>query len=172
MAYKTDMELVGLRDAIRSLNKIEPGLRKQFVEEARQIGQPAVIAVRRNYTEVPLSGMARNWSESYTTKKGVNKSRLLFPFTVAKAQRGVQVVVNTDRRNDATIVIAQKDQAAAIFETAGRRNPNPLERSLGELAPGRTRILGPAVYRARGLIEKEMRSAAMRVIKRVQKELD
>lgn len=164
MPYKADMDLVGLRDAIRSLNKIEPGLRKEFVADARRIGQPAVDAVRRNYTQVPLSGMSRNWKD----KQG----RLLFPFTVPKAQRGVQVVVNTDRRSDATIVIAQKNQAAAIFETAGRRYPNSLERSLGELAPGRTRILGPAVYRARTLIEDEMRAAAQRVIKRVQKELN
>lgn len=166
------MELVGLRDAIRSLNKIEPGLRNQFVAEAQRIAEPAIQAVRKNYKEVPLSGMSRNWSQSYTTKKGVDKSRLLFPFTVAKAQSGVHVFVNTDRRNDATIVIAQKDRAAAIFETAGRRNPNPLERSLGELAPGRTRILGPSVYRARRLIENEMRLASLRVIKRVQKELN
>ena len=172
MPYNADMDLVGLRDAIRSLNKIEPGLRKEFVNDARRIGQPAVNAVRRNYDSVPLSGMTRRWSESYTTKKGVTKGRLLFPFTVAGAQRGVEIVVNTDRRNDATIVIAQKNQAAAIFETAGRRNPNPLERSLGPLLPGRTRILGPAVYRARPLIEKEMRQAAQRVIKRAQRELN
>jgi hypothetical protein len=164
MAYKTDMELVGLRDAIRSLNKIEPGLRKQFVADARQIAQPAIDSARRGYVQVPLSGMSRNWRD----KTG----RLLFPFTVAKAQRGVQLKVDTDRRSDNTISIIQKDQAAAIFETAGRRNPNALERSLGELPPGRTRIIGPAVYRARPLFERELRDSVMRVIKRVQKEFN
>ncbi len=81
----------------------------------------------------------------------------MFPFTVAKAQRGVQVKVDTDRRTNNTISIVQKDQAAAIFETAGRRTDNSLERSLGQLAPGRTRIIGPAVYRARPEFEDELR---------------
>jgi len=140
MPYKADMELVGLRDAIRSLNKIEPGLRKQFV-----------------------SGMSRKWSQN---------GRQLFPFTVAKAQRGVQVKVDTDRRTNNTISIVQKDQAAAIFETAGRRTDNSLERSLGQLAPGRTRIIGPAVYRARPEFEDELRRSILAVLKRVEKELN
>ena len=163
MPYKADMELVGLRDAIRSLNKIEPGLRKQFVADARRIAQPAVDNVRRGYTKVPLSGMSRKWSQN---------GRQLFPFTVAKAQRGVQVKVDTDRRTNNTISIVQKDQAAAIFETAGRRTDNSLERSLGQLAPGRTRIIGPAVYRARAEFEDELRRSILSVIKRVEKELN
>jgi hypothetical protein len=107
--------------------------------------------------------MSRKWSQD---------GRQLFPFTVAKAQRGVQVKVDTDRRTDNTISIIQRDQAAAIFETAGRRNANSLERSLGELAPGRTRIIGPAVYRSRRLFEDELRASILRVTKRVQKELN
>jgi hypothetical protein len=157
------MELVGLRDAIRSLNKIEPGLRKQFVADARRIAQPAVDNVRRGYTKVPLSGMSRKWSQN---------GRQLFPFTVAKAQRGVQIKVDTDRRTNNTISIVQKDQAAAIFETAGRRTDNSLERSLGQLAPGRTRIIGPAVYRARPEFEDELRRSILAVLKRVEKELN
>jgi len=145
MPYKADMELVGLRDAIRSLNKIEPGLRKQFVADARRIAQPAVDNVRRGYTKVPLSGMSRKWSQN---------GRQLFPFTVAKAQRGVQVKVDTDRRTNNTISIVQKDQAAAIFETA------------------RTRIIGPAVYRARPEFEDELRWSILAVLKRVEKELN
>lgn len=162
MPYNADLEIVGLRDAIRSLNKIEPGLRKQFVADARRIAQPAVDNVRRSYVKVPLSGMARKWSQD---------GRQLFPFTVAKAQRGVQVKVDTDRRSDNTISIIQRDQAAAIFETAGRRNANSLERSLGELSPGRTRIIGPAVYRAKPQFESELKQSIQKVLKRVQKEL-
>jgi hypothetical protein len=96
----------------------------------------------------------------------------LFPFTVAKAKRGVQLKIDTDRRATAIISIVQKDQAAAIFETAGRRNPNALENSLGQLSPGRTRIIGPAVYKARPLMEREMLDAIKKAMKRVQKELN
>ena len=163
MPVNADMNLVGVRETIRALNKIEPGLRKQFVADSKQIAEPAIQEVRRGYTRVPLSGMARKWSQN---------GRQLFPFTVNKAQRGVQLKVNTDRRATAIISIVQKDQAAAIFETAGRRNPNPLERSLGDLQPGRTRILGPAVYRSRRYFEPELRKSIARLTARVQKELN
>lgn len=163
MPVSTDMNLVGVRETIRSLNKIEPGLRKQFVADARQIAEPAIQEVRRGYTQVPLSGMARKWSQN---------GRQLFPFNVNKAQRGVQLKVNTDRRATAIISIVQKDQAAAIFETAGRRMPNPLERSLGDLPPGRTRVIGPAVYRSRRYFEPELRKSITRLMARVQKELN
>ena len=163
MAYSTEVSLVGVRETIRALNKVEPGLRKQFVNDARAIAEPAILEVRRNYTKIPLSGMARKWSQN---------GRQLFPFTLAKAHRGVQLKVDTDRRATAIISIIQKDQATAIFETAGRKNANSLERSLGELRPGRTRIIGPAVYRARPRFEREMMVSIARMTKRVQKELN
>lgn len=164
MSYATEMDLVGLRDAIRSLNKIEPGLRKQFVADARRIAQPAVDEVRRGYWRVPLSGMSRTWKD--------DRDRKLFPFTVAKAQRGVQVVVNTDRKSTVTLSVIQKDPGTAIFESAGRATNNSLGRALGPLSPGRTRVIGPAVYRARPKFEEELRISLLKVIKRVQKELN
>jgi hypothetical protein len=59
---KTD--LVGVRQAVASLNKIEPGLRKQFALELNQIAAPAIQAAQQRYTAlgVPLSGMALPWS--------------------------------------------------------------------------------------------------------------
>jgi hypothetical protein len=165
MTYNVDLNLVGVRETIRSLNKIEPGLRKQFVADVRQISEPAIQQVRNGYTQVPLSGMSRKWTDK-------ERGRQLFPFTVAKAKRGVRVNVNTDRRATAIISIVQMDPATAIYESAGRATSNPLGRSLGYLAPGRTRIIGPAVYRARPLIEREMLDAIKKAMKRVQKELN
>jgi hypothetical protein len=165
MTYNVDLNLVGVRETIRALNKVEPGLRKQFVADVRRISEPAIQRVRNGYDEVPLSGMSRKWTDK-------NTGRRLFPFTVAKAKRGVRVNVNTDRRATAIISIVQMDPATAVFESAGRANPNPLGRSLGYLAPGRTRVIGPAVYKARPLIEREMLDAIRRAMKRVQKELN
>lgn len=165
MTYNVDLNLVGVRETIRSLNKVEPGLRKQFVNDVRQISEPAIIKVRDGYTKVPLSGMSRKWTDSRTGRK-------LFPFTIPKAKRGVRVNVNTDRKATAIISIVQMDPATAVFETAGRATVNPLGQSLGYVGPGRTRIIGPAVYKARPLIEREMLAAIKRAMKRVQKELN
>jgi hypothetical protein len=152
---------------VASLNKIEPGLRKQFAAELNQIAAPAIQAAQQRYTAlgVPLSGMQYRWQE-----KG--KSRANFPFTVAKAVKGVQVKLDTRRNSAGVIVIQQGDPAAAIFETAGRKNSNNLATNLGNTPQqGRTRLFGPAVYSQIRAITTEIERAALRVINRVNRDL-
>ena len=160
---KSSIEVVGVRDAIRSLNKIEPGLRKQFTADATRIAQPAIQEVQNSYDKVPLSGMARKWEQA---------NKKIFPFNVAKAKSGVKLKVDASREATSLIYITQTNVAAAVFEAAGRANQNRLGDSLGQLRPNHTRILGPAVFRKRGEIEREMLQATNQVKKRVQKELD
>ena len=160
---KTD--LVGVRQAVASLNKIEPGLRKQFAAELNQIAAPAIQAAQSRYTAlgVPLSGMARPWS---------NNGRKLFPFDPAKAAKGVKVKLDTRRNATSVIVIQQGDAAAAIFETAGRKNSNTLATNLGKTpAQGRTRLFGPAVYSKIREVTKEIERATLRVINQVDRSL-
>jgi hypothetical protein len=94
----------------------------------------------------------------------------VFPFTLVKARRGVDVVFNTDRRSLGVINVVQRDAGTAIFETAGRKNPNPLGDSLGRLSPGRTRLIGPVVYSKRREIEDGMRRLALKIVNRVNKD--
>ena len=150
-------ELVGVRQAVASLNKIEPGLRKQFAAELNQIAQPAIQAAQSRYTAlgVPLSGMARPWS---------NNGRKLFPFDPAKAAKGVKVKLDTRRSATSVIVIEQGDAGATIFETAGRRTSNTLATNLGKTpAQGRTRLFGPAVYSKIREVTKEIERVTLRV---------
>ncbi len=163
MTTNTSIEITGLKEAIRSLNKVEPGLRKQFVQDASRIAEPAIKEVQAGYTKVPLSGMARKWQQ---------ENKKIFPFSVARAISGVKLKVDASREATSLIYITQTNVAAAVFEAAGRTNQNLLGDSLGQLRPGTTRILGPAVFRKRGDIEREMLKASKEAIKRVQKELD
>jgi hypothetical protein len=68
-------------------------------------------------------------------------------------------------------LIEQKDPAAAIFETAGRANANKLSANLEPVTAGRTRLIGPAVYKARRKIEREMQSMILDTIREVQKKI-
>jgi hypothetical protein len=83
----------------------------------------------------------------------------------------VDVVFNTDRRSLGTINIVQRDTGTAIFETAGRKNSNPLGNALGPIQPGRTRVIGPVVYSKIKDIEQEMLKFALRIVNRVNGEL-
>ena len=159
------VEVKGINEAIRTLNKIEPGLRKAYNKEARNIAAPAVNAVKDAYKFVPLSGMNRVWAGPAV------KGRKVFPFTLAKARRGVDVTFNTDRKSTGVINVVQRDAGTAIFETAGRKNKNPLGDSLGAISPGRTRVIGPVVYSKRNEIEDAMFKFALGVLNRAQKEL-
>jgi hypothetical protein len=164
MTTNTTIEIQGLKEAIRSLNKVEPGLRKQFVKDQTAIAQPAIDEVRRGYQREYLSGMARNWTQNGNKK---------FPFSVARAISGVKLKVDASREATSLIYIQQTNAGAAIWEAAGRKTSNSLGNNLGSIpAPNHTRNLGPAVFRKRKEIEREMLKASMDAIRLVQRELD
>jgi hypothetical protein len=123
---------------------------------------PAINAAKDKYTELPLSGMQYKWS---------SKGRQVFPFTVAKAKSGVKLRIDTRRNAVGVILIEQKDPATAIFETAGRANANKLGNQLGFVGAGRTRLIGPAVYKARRGIEKEMEKMILETASVVRRSL-
>ena len=162
MAVSTTIEVVGVKNAINSLRKIDPQLQKDFKADATAIAQPAINAGKAVYKNVPLSGMKYKWTQN---------DRKLFPFTTAKAVNGVRMRFDTRRNAVGVILIEQKDPAAAIFETAGRANANKLGNALGFVSSGRTRLLGPAIYKARRGIEAEMTKMIAKTMRTVQREL-
>ena len=151
MPVSATVEIVGVKQTINALGKIDKELQKQFKADATAIAQPAINAAKGMYTQVPLSGMSRDWKQKKDGRK-------IKGFDVGKAQSGVQMKFDTRRGALGVILIIQKDQAAAIFEVAGRKNANSdsLSRNLSPVKPGLTRLIGPAVYRARRGIESEM----------------
>ena len=162
MSAKVDISVVGVKDTINKLRKLDPELQKQFKVDATAIAQPAINAAKAVYTQVPLSGMSRDWKQKKDGRK-------IKGFNVTKAKNGVQMKFDTRRNAVGVILIIQKDQAAAIFETAGRKNTNSLSRNLDPVQAGRTRLIGPAVYRSRRGIEAAMKStiaAAARTVER------
>ena len=162
MPVSATVQMVGVKDTINALRKIDPQLQKDFRAQATQIAAPAISAGKAVYTQVPLSGMAYNWT---------SHGRKVFPFTVNKAVKGVRMRFDTRRNAVGVILIEQKDPAAAIFETAGRANANRLSNNLEPVTAGRTRLIGPAVYKARRKIEREMQAMILDTIREVQKDI-
>jgi hypothetical protein len=171
MSASASIQIVGVKEAINGLRKIDPQLQKDFKAEATAIAQPAIDAGKAAYTQVPLANMKYRWND---------RGRKVFPFTVSGAQAGVKMRFDTRRNAVGVILIQQMNQAAAIFESAGRKTTNRLgtsldavspERGFAMAMPGRTRLIGPAVYKARRGIEREMEKMILLTIKQVQKEL-
>ena len=162
MPASTTIEIVGVKQTINGLRKIDPQLQKDFKADATQIAQPAIQAGKAVYKELPLSGMKYAWTQ---------RDRKLFPFTITKAVNGVRMRFDTRRNAVGVILIEQKDPAAAIFETAGRANANKLGNALGFVGAGRTRLIGPAVYKARRNIEAEMTKMIAKTMRDVQRDI-
>ena len=162
MTVNTTISVVGVKETINALKKIDPQLQKDFRAQANEIAQPAINAAKDVYTQLPLSGMQYKWN---------SRGRQLFPFSVAKAKSGVKLRIDTRRNAVGVILIEQKDPATAIFETAGRANANRLGDQLGFVAAGRTRLIGPAVYKARRGIETQMEKMILDTARTVRQSL-
>ena len=160
MTATASVEVVGAKEAIKALGKIDKDLRKQFNADAKQIAQPLVSLAGSRYPETPLSGMDRNW------KQGNKK---IFPYTKAKAQKGLKVKFST-RRNDANVIyVTQSDPGAVVVEVAGRGANSVLSENLRART---ARILWPAAEQALPSITAELRALVLRVIATVNKEMN
>ena len=171
MPVSTTIEMVGVKQTINSLRKIDPQLQKDFKADATAIAQPAINAGKAVYQTVPISNFANDWNNKTATG-----TRRIKGFNVDKARAGVKMRFDTRRNAVGVILIEQKDQTAAIFEQAGRRNPGSrLDNSLRiagfPVSAGRTRLIGPAVYKARRGIETEMKKMIAKTMRTVQSEL-
>ena len=171
MPVSASVEVVGLKETINALRKIDPQLQKDFKADATAIAQPAIQAAKLAYSQFPLSGMAYRWAD---------RGRKIFPFTISGAQTGVKMRFDTRRNAVGVILIEQKNAAAAVFEGAGRKDTNRLGTSLDSVStergfamamPGRSRLIGPAVYKARQGIEDEMTKMILKTINEIKREV-
>lgn len=163
MPVDTKIELVGVKDAIKALNKIDPELRKQFNRDAKAIGEPVLNKARQAYPDLPLSGMARKWTD--------DAGRPIFPWNAQKARRGLRVKIDTSRKSSNVLYLQQADRGGAIYEAAGRVSDHHLGRLLGPLRAFNTRVLGPALQESKGAVERGFERLARDTMTQVQKEL-
>ena len=112
MTASTSVTVVGVKDALRELGKIEPDLKKQIQKDVKTILRPVVDEAKRAMPATPLSGMARSW------KRGV-----LFPYDQPQVQRSIGARFNTRKRGNSLAVIAvvMKSAAGTIYDMAGKR---------------------------------------------------
>jgi hypothetical protein len=168
MPASAKIQVVGVKDAINGLRKIDPELQKEFKSDAKNIAQPAIDAAKQAYEPLSneshpyaLSGMARSWVDPDT-------GRQLMKFKVSKAIAGVGMKFDTRKKAIGVILILQKDVATAIWETAGRKTTNRLGRSLGFVGNDDTRIIKPAVTKHLPQVEQEMEKLVKRTMRTVQ----
>ena len=140
MATDLTIQVNGVKDAVKYLNQAEPGYRKAYVANMKQIAKPMTDAMQSQYDDSKFpSGTKRNWSPG---------GRQVFPLSASKAVKGVGVRVNNKKRG-AAFSVMQKNPAAAIFDIAGRANVNPLGTAFStKFGRSASRVIWP-VFEAR-----------------------
>jgi hypothetical protein len=69
MPVGATVQVVGLKQTINGLGKIDKQLQKDFKADATAIAQPALNAGKAVYKELPLSGMKYKWSSNVNARK-------------------------------------------------------------------------------------------------------
>lgn len=151
------MQVQGLESTLKTLQKIQPELKKQFFKDAKQIVRPAVDEAKSAYRSDYLSGMSRAW------KPG---GRPLFPWSQASAVSGVGVSTSLSKKQDAVLTIVQKDAGASILDIAGKRTENRLGNALNAFNTP-SRVMWRAYEQHAGDIESEMSKSVDEVMTRI-----
>ena len=160
----------GVKQLQKAMREVEPELNKQMSKDIKT----AMLIVRdkaRGYlpqqNEV-LSGWGKGTASADTIKY---RAFPAYDYSLAKSLIKYNAGTNSRNRSGyrAAFYVANISAPGAIFETAGRANANKLGNQLGFVGAGRTRFIGPAVYKARRGIENEMKDMILDTARTVKK---
>lgn len=154
--------MVGVKDTIKGLSKIDKSVRRQFTKDATRVVSPIIDEATTQYPDQALSGMARRWKHN---------GRELFPYDRSRAIRGLKVKVDTSRRSASVIKLVQNNPAAVIFETAGKASGNRLGDSLTKKFRPASRLLWPIAERRLPDVQNEMETLVLEAMRQVQQEI-
>lgn len=129
MAATASVEVLGVKDTLKTLRELDPELRKQFAKDVRQIAKPLTDEAKGLYGRQMPSGFNRKWSDG---------ARPIFPWSASKAKSGVTVKISTSQKSRSVISVRQGNPAAAIIEFAGTETYNAFA-AVTSLIFGRTR---------------------------------
>jgi hypothetical protein len=157
------IEVVGLKDALKTLNKVDKSLRREITKDYKQI-VAGVISDANSLvpTQAPLSGMSRNWR----TRSGFQ----LLPWIPGYKQK-IAAKINTrnireyrgNKTNVGTFGIQWKGATGTMFDTSME---GPLGRALTARYGSRSRVMWKAYEQRQGDVMSEME----RLVKRVMDE--
>ena len=163
MAASLTIEVDGVKEAVKYLNKVEPGFRKAYVANMKQVAQPMTEAMKSQYDDNRFpSGTKRNWAPD---------GRQVFPLSASNAVRGVSLRVN-NKKVGAAFSVMQKNPAAAIFDIAGRSNTNPLGTAFStKFGRSASRVIWPVFETKIVAISAEIQKVVDDVMAEVNKNL-
>jgi len=130
--------VVGVKETLRELQRMEPDLAKEIKRDFKQIVDPIVQDARAQVSELPLSGFARSW-----------KGGALLPWNRSAVSKSIIARFSNRRRGNSLAVfsVTMKSPAGTIFDMAGRGSANRLASALSSLYGAPSRLMWPTYER-------------------------
>ena len=166
MSVEIGIEVYGLKEAIKSLNSVEPGLRNEITRDYRRLAKPVIQDAKRLIPNVaPLSGMERNW----TSKSG----KQLMPW-LADHKQPLKASINTRKisefrgmvRNVGTFVIRWGGPLPVMFDSSTN---GKLGRSLTQEYGKASRVMWPALEKNQTQVMTELTTLVEKVMDKVNR---
>ena len=157
----TKIEVVGLKDALKTLNKIDKSLRREITKDYKKIVQPVIDDANKLVpTNAPLSGMTRNWA----TRSGFQ----MLPWVPGYKQK-IAAKINTrnikefsgNKTNVGTFVIQWKGATGTMFDMS---MAGALGRALTSRYGDRSRVMWKAYEQRKDDVMSEMEQLVKRVM--------
>lgn len=176
MPIAAQVEIKGLKEALRELSSIDKELAKDIRKDYRTLMKPVVADLRASIPDMPLSGMEYKWN----TKSGFK----MFPWDPALARKRAVAFTSTKKPkrfedktyNLATFGITWKGVVPTVMEFAGKGRTRSLRgeqmaRALSEKYGDPARFVYPAVARNEDKIKKDMAHIVRRIEQAVGRKL-
>jgi hypothetical protein len=166
-SVSTKVEVVGLKDALKTLNKIDKSLRREITKDYKKIVQPVIDdADKLVPSGVPLSGMARGWK--------LRSGFQMLPWLPGYEQKIVAKINTRNIReyssyktNVGTFGIIWKGATGTLFDTT---MAGPLGKSLTARYGSSSRVMWKAYERKESNVMSEMEQLVKRVINEANRE--
>lgn len=117
----TSLSIVGVKEALRELNKMDKIARRQLTKDYKEIVQPVISAAQNlSPQEAPLTGMARRWNPGHRGD--------VFPWNGTKEDKGMKAFVSGKKPKQwngftshlATFGIRWSTPGATVAEMSGK----------------------------------------------------
>jgi len=166
MPVEFGTEIVGIKEALRDLQKVDKDLANRLKREARKIMQPIVKDAQREIPSRALSG----WDGKWTSKKtGVQ----LLPWDAGTARSFVKAKTTTKKpkefqgvvRDLAVFYVSWAGGVNMLFDMAGRKNTSPMAANLtGKFGPP-SRVMWKAAEEEAPQVEQNMEEIINQLVK-------
>lgn len=122
MSVGIQVQVYGVKDALKEINKVNPKLRREFTKRYKEIVKPVIDEAKKSFPEnPPLSRMGKPYKHLGAWDGGLVAKGVTARINTRKARKR-NVEKGAIYETISTFLIQQKTGWGSLFDMAGRKN--------------------------------------------------